>query len=366
MKIGILGGGQLARMIALAAYPLNIQTICIDPAAEVCANDVTQVHQLEYSDHQAIVNTLKNVDVVTIETENILLSCATAVAKEKLFYPSLKSLEVTQDRLPEKNFLQSLNIPVASFIEPHCEEDIIQFINSNRSTAILKTRRFGYDGKGQVRINQSTDIAPAWQSLKDQALILEQFIPFKQEFSLIAVRSRDGKCRYYPLVHNVHQHGILRSSEITDVYPELQQQAQLYAEKILNAFEYVGVLTIEMFYDGEQLIVNELAPRVHNSGHWTIEGAVTSQFENHVRAICGLPLGDTSSTGYIYMWNGIGEMPELDSCLSVPGVHYHSYNKTARANRKLGHVTLIADHLEHFNSRKNILLQNINLSLNQS
>jgi len=365
MKIGILGGGQLARMMALAAYPLNIQTICIDPNKDVCASDVTKVHQLNYDDHAGIMNAFQDVDVVTIETENIPLSCAIQMATQKPFYPSLKALEFTQDRLLEKNFLQSLNIPVAPFIELKCENDLYDFLQTHH-VVVLKTRRFGYDGKGQIRIDDASKVADAWQILKEQSLIVEKVIAFKQEFSLIAVKNIDGECRYYPLVHNVHQHGILHSSEVSNVHSDLQLKAQLYAEKIFKSLDYVGVITIEMFYDGHELIVNELAPRVHNSGHWTIEGAVTSQFENHVRAICGLPLGETSNIGYAYMWNGVGKMPETASCLSVPGVYYHSYNKAERANRKLGHVTLIADHLEDFNGNKKTLLQNIHDSLNRS
>jgi 5-(carboxyamino)imidazole ribonucleotide synthase len=364
MKIGILGGGQLARMMALAAHPLNIKTICIDPGVEACAGDVTEVHRVGYDQHQLILEKMYDVDVVTIETENIPLSCASFVANHKLFYPSLKALEVTQDRLYEKTFLRSLEIPTAAFIEPKQEAEIHAFLNLYGESAILKTRRLGYDGKGQERIKSQSDVAKAWQALKDQAPILEQFIPFEREFSLIAVRSSDGECRYYPLVHNIHQHGILHTSEVSELYPDLQQQAQQYAEKILDALAYVGVLTIEMFYDGHQLLVNELAPRVHNSGHWTIEGAMTSQFENHLRAICGLPLGETSATGHAWMWNGVGQMPAMANCLSVPGSHYHDYNKSARPNRKLGHVTLVADHVDIFAERKKHLLQTIHQSLN--
>ena len=341
MKLGILGGGQLARMLALAAYPLGIRTVCIDPNPEACARDVTEVITAEFTDESALHQFLSAVDVVTYETENIPLSCAGKVAQERPLYPSLETLRIAQDRLHEKTFFQSLQIPTPAFFPIGSAPELSQAVIQTGLPSMLKTRRMGYDGKGQRLLKTSADIGESWNSLQNPELILEEFIQFEYETSLISVRNKQGDMRFYPLTRNEHRHGILRSSEAPLHHAALQQQAQSYATQVLETLDYVGVLAIEFFYDGQRLLANEMAPRVHNSGHWTIEGAQTSQFENHLRAVFNLPLGSTEALGQVFMLNCVGEMPDIQSCLSIPGAHYHAYGKIPRPNRKLGHVTLV-------------------------
>ena len=341
MKLGILGGGQLARMLALAAHPLGIHTVCIDPNPEACARDVTEVITAEFTDESALHQFLRAVDVVTYETENIPLSCAEKVAKDRPLYPSLETLRIAQDRLHEKTFFKSLQIPTPDFFPVGSESELSEAVIQAGLPSMLKTRRMGYDGKGQRLLKTSSDISESWNSLQNSELILEEFIRFEFETSLISVRNKQGDIRFYPLTRNEHRHGILRSSEAPLHNHALVQQAQNAATQVLETLDYVGVLAIEFFYDGQRLLVNEMAPRVHNSGHWTIEGAQTSQFENHLRAVFNLPLGSTEVLGQVFMLNCIGEMPDIQSCLSIPGAHYHTYGKIPRPNRKLGHVTLV-------------------------
>jgi 5-(carboxyamino)imidazole ribonucleotide synthase len=342
MRLGILGGGQLARMLALAAYPLGIRTCCLDPSPNACAGDVTLVITGELTDRTALQCLLSQVDIVTYETENIPVSCAQAVAAVRPLYPSVAVLQMAQDRLYEKTFFQSLGIPTARFADITSLTALEAVAAEFGFPAILKTRRMGYDGKGQVFIKTAADIPHAWDTLSaHSALILEAFVAFDQEVSLISVRNAQGDIRFYPLTLNQHQLGILHSSEAPFQHPGLQRQAQDYATAILEKLEYVGVLAIEFFNVAQQLVANEMAPRVHNSGHWTIEGTQTSQFENHLRAVWGLPLGSTEPTGHALMINCIGTMPPPQAYLHLPGVHYHSYGKSPRPGRKLGHITLV-------------------------
>ncbi len=355
MKLGILGGGQLARMLALAAYPLGIHTECFDSNPKACASEVTNLRVAEFTDEAALSEFLAEVDCVTFETENIPLSCAEFILKTKPLYPSTKALEVTQDRLYEKYFLKSLDLPTPEFLSVKTEAELIQAVSNLGLPAVLKTRRFGYDGKGQYMIRTPDDISKSWVHLQTQPLILEEFISFKTELSLITARNKNGETCFYPLVQNYHMKGILRSSEAPFNHAELVLEAQKYAIKILDALQYVGVLTIEFFYDGKNLIINEVAPRVHNSGHWTIEGAYTSQFENHLRAIYNLPLGSTEAIGYSYLLNCISEMLPINACLQVPGTHFHMYGKEPQPNRKLGHITLVDTNAERYQNSKKIL-----------
>lgn len=355
MKLGILGGGQLARMLALAAYPLGIQTLCLDPSPEACAHQVAPVITAAWNDEAALQKLLTAADVITYETENIPLACANFVAKTHALLPSADILQIAQDRWHEKTFFQSLQIPTPRFAKINSEAELHAAAQQLGLPAVLKTTRMGYDGKGQQVLKNPADIGPAWTHLKNSTLILEAFIDFECEASLISVRNRQGEIRFYPLVHNYHTQGILRWSEAPFNRDQLQTQAEQYARRILDTLNYVGVLTIEFFYDGRQLIANEMAPRVHNSGHWTIEGAHTSQFENHLRAIFDLPLGSTTATGFAFMLNGIGHLPSISSCLTIPGVHFHTYGKTPRPNRKLGHVTLVdADEARFNRNKKNL------------
>jgi len=360
MRVGILGGGQLARMLALAAYPLGIRTLCIDPNPDACAQPVAPVITAEFSDEKALSRFLKEVDVVTYETENIPIDCARYVANSHHLAPSVETLRIAQDRWQEKTFFQSLQIPTPPFAAITREAELSKAAQDLGLPAVLKTTRMGYDGKGQMLVKNPIDLSQAWSRFKDFSLILEGFIPFEYEVSLISVRNPAGEIRFYPLVRNLHIEGILRSSEAPLIHPTLQEQAQTYARRILENLNYVGVLAIEFFYHQQQLIANEMAPRVHNSGHWTIEGAQTSQFENHLRAIFDLPLGSTAATGHAFMLNCIGSMPPIQSCLRIPGVHYHAYGKQPRPHRKLGHITLIESKPDNYLKNKQLIIDNSN------
>lgn len=344
MKIGILGGGQLARMLALAAYPLDIQLIGVDPKSDCCATPVTQIVHTNFFNLDEIAKYLQNIDCLTYETENLPIESVNLLAKHYKMQPSLEALRITQDRGYEKKFLNDLQIPTADYAELHNWDDLQQFINKFDFPAILKTRRSGYDGKGQYKLNHWEDAKKAWKDAGDRSLIIEKLVNFDFEVSIIAVRNYSGEIAFYPLIKNYHRKGILLTSQAPFVNANLQSLAEKYALTVLERFNYIGVLTIEFFVQGNQLIANEIAPRVHNSGHWTIEGAETSQFENHLRAIAGYPLGSTKTRSYCVMINLLGEnvrnLPEL---LKIPGLHYHWYGKKPEPSRKLGHITLCAN-----------------------
>jgi 5-(carboxyamino)imidazole ribonucleotide synthase len=340
MKLGVLGGGQLARMLALAAYPLGIDILCYESVPDTCANQVAKVTQGDYGDEAALKVFAQSVTCVTLETENLPLATAQAVAKYGKLLPNVTTLQFTQDRLLEKELLQSLDIPTAKFYQVNSHQDLQAAVAKFNLPGILKTRRSGYDGKGQVMLRKTEDIDQALTELQGQDLIYESFVPFDYEVSLICVRSQQGDILFYPLTRNEHREGILRVSQAPFADQNLQQQAEQYAVRLLERFSYVGIMAIEFFVLGGQLIANEIAPRVHNSGHWTIEGAVTSQFENHVRALAGL--GSTQARGYSAMVNFIGTQPDEEKVMAIAGAHYHTYGKSARPGRKLGHVTLNA------------------------
>jgi 5-(carboxyamino)imidazole ribonucleotide synthase len=344
--VGILGGGQLARMLALAAYPLGIHTVCFEPTANTCASMVTEVINADYQDKTALEKFARSVDVITIETENIPLATAEFVASFTNFCPSLNALAIGQERGKEKNLFRELGIATPRFVLINSLEDLKHAVSEINLPAVLKTRRMGYDGKGQFVLRHHNELEFAWDSLGVQELILEEFIKFDRELSIIAVRSKNKEIKFYPLIENQHQEGILRLSLAPYEDHKLQKLAQDYAQKILDYFDYIGVLTIELFQVGNKLLVNEMAPRVHNSGHWTIEGADTSQFENHIRAICNLPLGSTAAHGYSAMVNCIGDMPNREKILSIAQTHYHSYEKSAAPKRKVGHITVTANNKE--------------------
>lgn len=355
MKLGILGGGQLARMLALAAHPLGITTVCLDEKPDACAGQVTNLMVGKFDD-KTLSKFLLNVDCVTIETENIPLTCLEYVEKKTLLYPSAAAVKIFQDRFYEKNFLKSLDIPVAPFCLVRSEKDLINGIERLGIPGILKTRQLGYDGKGQYVLRKKSDVSKSWQYLQSDQLILEKFISFESELSLIAVRNKKGSIAFYPLVKNKHIEGILHSSEAPFCHLALQEKAQNYAGKILDAMHYVGVLTIEFFYANGDLIVNEIAPRVHNTGHWTIEGAKTNQFENHLRVLFDLPLGSTELVAnHCFLLNVIGKAMPLNSCLAIPGAHYHTYGKMPANKRKLGHITLVDHDLKRYQESKKML-----------
>jgi len=341
-QVGILGGGQLARMMALAGIPLGLQFRFLDPAADACAASLGSLIQADFGDTEAAAVLAKSVDVATYDFENIPSSSATALLQHCPLYPGVAALQQCQDRLVEKTLLQSLNIAVPPFMAVSSRPDLFAATEQLGFPCVLKTRRLGYDGKGQAILRQPEDLERAWQKLGDQDLIAEAFVPFDAECSLVSVRQRSGETRYWPLTRNVHADGVLMLSHPGSLSNALQQQAEGIAFKLLEHFQYTGVMTVEFFVVGGQLLVNEIAPRVHNSGHWTIDAAECSQFENHIRAICGWPLGSTAQKQACLMFNWIGQMPERTTLLARAGLHWHDYGKQARAGRKLGHATLTA------------------------
>lgn len=344
MKVGILGGGQLAKMLAIAAKSLDVSIVCVDPNPDCCANQVTNVLNVVYEDTNAIKKFFQGVDCITIETENLPFEAVSAISEYFPLYPSLDSLRITQDRKLEKNLMKTLAIPTVQFQVIPDWEHLADMVNQSHTALILKTCQGGYDGKGQYVIHDLDDAKHAWEQLQAYPLIAEQFCQFDAEVSLISVRNRSGDMAFYPLTKNTHRGGILRLSTAPFINTHLTMQAREYAESIMSYFDYVGVMAIEFFVKNNDLLVNEIAPRVHNSGHWTIEGAQTSQFKNHLNAILDLPLGPTEAIGHSTMLNIISKQP--DSLPSIPGVFPHIYGKEARMNRKLGHVTIHA-HDEH-------------------
>ncbi|MBF6595556.1 MAG: 5-(carboxyamino)imidazole ribonucleotide synthase [Thermaceae bacterium] len=345
MKVGILGAGQLGRMLALAGYPLGLEFGFFDTVSDAPAGQLAELGVGAYDDEQALARFAESLDVVTYEFENVPVRAAKYLAGHVPVYPPPVALEAAQDRVAEKTFFQGLGVPTPIFHPVLTKNDLLDGLERTDLPAVLKTRTLGYDGKGQFVLREKADVDRAWEALGGQPLILEAFVPFDLEVSLLAVRGRAGGIGFYPLVENHHRGGILRMSlaPAPGLSPELQTQAQSYASRVLERLEYVGVLAIEFFQLGGQLYANEMAPRVHNSGHWSIEGAETSQFENHLRAVLGLPLGSTASRGHSAMLNLIGLKPDFARVLAVPGAHLHWYGKEVRPGRKVGHVTVRAD-----------------------
>jgi len=336
-NIGVLGAGQLGRMLALAGYPLGHRFRFLDPASDSPAGLLADHLALGYSDTSTLEQFANGLDVVTYEFENVPVDAAQHLEKFVPVYPPPIALEKAQDRFIEKSFFQELGVPTPKFTIDLSKADDIG------SPAVLKTRRMGYDGKGQSIVHSQAELAAE----KAVDCILEEFISFDREVSIIAVRNKSGETKFYPLIENHHREGILRLSLVTgNVSSELQQQAEEYAMKVMSALNYVGVLTIEFFEKDGQLLANEMAPRVHNSGHWTIEGAVTSQFENQVRAVTDAPLGSTSPLGACAMVNLVGEIPDMEFILKIERAHLHLYDKAPRAKRKLGHITLVEKNIE--------------------
>jgi 5-(carboxyamino)imidazole ribonucleotide synthase len=342
MKIGVIGAGQLGQMLALAGYPLGIRFLFVDQSADAPGAQVGPIILGAFDDATQLHALADQVDVVTFEFENVPADAITSTAARKTFLPPPAALAASQDRLTEKALFRELGIPTAPHRAVDNLADLSQAVEQIGLPGILKTRRLGYDGKGQFVIKTRADIERAWEELGTAALIYEGFVKFTREVSLIGARSTTGETRFYPLTANVHSEAILRHSIAPWSNARLQRIAETYLKRLLRHFDYAGVLTVEFFVAKGVLVANEMAPRVHNSGHWTIEGAATSQFENHVRAVCGLPLGDTRAIGHSGMVNFIGQMPAAADVLHVQGAHLHDYGKAARANRKLGHATVVA------------------------
>ncbi len=344
MIVGVLGAGQLGQMLALAGIPLGLRFRFLDPTPDSPAGHLAEQIVGQYDDPVALGRFATGLTAVTYEFENVPVSAARIVAGRVPIFPPLAALEVAQDRFTEKTFFTKLDIPTPPFAPVDTRADLQAACAQIGPPTVLKTRRGGYDGKGQWLIHTLEEAATAWQAAAGLPLILEGFVPFTRELSILAVRGWGGATAYYPLVENTHRDGILRRSlaPAPAITPALQAQAESYAARVLDALGYVGVLAIELFQVGEALLVNEMAPRVHNSGHWTIEGATTSQFANHLRAGLGLPLGATDARGVSVMFNLIGTLPNPAAVLVVPGAHLHLYGKEPRPGRKLGHVTLCA------------------------
>jgi len=342
MKIGIVGGGQLARMLALAGYSSGFEFRILDPAADACAGQVALLIQGQYDDETRLNPLADWADVVTFDFENVPASAARVLQKNVEVYPPPGALALAQDRLCEKELFGDLDIPIPAFATVDSLEELQSAARKVGLPAVLKTRRLGYDGKGQRVLRTPEEIEPAWRELGGAPLILEGFVPFEREVSVLAARGRDGKIAFYPLVENHHRDGILRLSRASCPLLELEREGWDYARRVLERLNYVGLLAIEFFVHQASWLAEYLAPRVHNSGHWTIEGAETSQFENHLRAIAGLPLGSTAALGACAMVNCIASMPEPAAVLAVSGAHYHAYGKAPRPGRKVGHLTLRA------------------------
>lgn len=345
--VGILGGGQLARMLALAAAPLGIKSLVVDSAADACAGQVAPLVVADWTDYVALEAFARQVDVVTFDFENVPAETAHWLAERVAVFPAPQALAVAQDRLAEKTLFRECGLPTPDFMTVDTRAQLDQALAAVGAPAILKTRRLGYDGKGQFRLASVVDADAAWAALGAQAslhgLILEAFVPFERELSVIAVRGRDGDFRTWPLTRNWHTDGVLAMSlaPAPDI-DQLQQRATALARTLAERLEYVGVFALELFVRDGELLGNEMAPRVHNSGHWTIEGAHTSQFENHVRAVLGLPLGDTGMRGLSAMFNWIGDLPDAATVLNTVDAHWHDYGKQARPGRKVGHATVCA------------------------
>ena len=341
MNVGIVGGGQLARMLALAGLPLKLRFTFLDPAPDACAASLG-THLVGAFDDVAMLQRLAEAsDVVTYEFENVPEAAIAYLAGHTAVHPAASALAIARDRWREKSLFRELGLPTAEFMAVDSLQHLQRAVSEIGLPAVLKTRTLGYDGKGQMLLRQPSDVETAWRRLGGVPLILESYVRFEREVSIIAVRGRDGDLRFYPLAENEHVDGILRLSRCR---PEdaVQARAERYARAVLEELDYVGVLTLELFQAGDALLVNEMAPRIHNSGHWTIEGAAVSQFEHHLRAILGLPLGDTRALAHTAMVNFLGAVPPAARVLAVPGARLHDYGKRPQPGRKLGHATVLA------------------------
>jgi 5-(carboxyamino)imidazole ribonucleotide synthase len=363
VTIGILGGGQLGYMLALAGYPLGLHFRFFDPSPEAPVGRIASRVTADFRDESALEKFANGLELVTYEFENVPVESVQFLAERVPVHPSPRALEVAQDRISEKNLFLDLGIPTTEFEPVASRDDLDDAVKKIGLPAILKTCRMGYDGKGQWHLRTAADVEKAKSELSEQPTItpapteipyiLEKFVPFTRELSVIAVRARTGETAFYPLVENHHRGGILRLSLAPAPHLDaaIQRAAEQAARAVFDELQYVGVLAIEFFEQNGKLLANEMAPRVHNSGHWTIEGALTSQFENHLRAVVGLPLGSTLAIGSSAMLNLIGETPDPAEVLAVRDAHLHLYGKSARAGRKLGHVTLRASSSEQLASR---------------
>jgi 5-(carboxyamino)imidazole ribonucleotide synthase len=339
-KVGIVGAGQLGRMLALAGYPLGIDCTLLDTSGDAPGAQVAPLVQGELGDRAALAKLAERVDVVTLEIENVAVGALESLLGTRDVFPPPAAVGIAQDRLAEKALFRSLGIPTAEFVRVDSETEA-DAAHALGWPAIVKTRRLGYDGRGQRVVSSRAELVAAWRELGAAPTIVEALVKFEREVSLIAVQGANDERAFYPLAENVHRDGILASTVAPYLDDALQRQAEQWLAAIMTKLRYRGVLTVEFFQTEAGLVANEMAPRVHNSGHWTIEGAETSQFENHLRAVLGWPLGSTRTRGHAAMLNLLGRMPPRDEVLSLPGVHLHDYGKGPRPQRKVGHCTLV-------------------------
>jgi 5-(carboxyamino)imidazole ribonucleotide synthase len=341
MTIGVLGAGQLGRMMALAGYPLGLDFLFLDAQPGTPANQVAPQLTGSFTDPALLADLAGRCSVVTFDWENVPAAALDVLEARVVIAPPRAALATAQDRLLEKQLFKQLRIPTNATRPVDSLADLQRAVATIGLPGVLKTRRLGYDGKGQFVLRKPGDVGKAWAALGNAPLLYEQMVPFDYEVSAIGVRGRDGQFAMYPLNRNLHEDGILRLTLAPWKAPALEAAARRTLKRVMEHFDYAGVLAIEFFVQRGKLLANEMAPRVHNSGHWTIEGAVTSQFENHVRAIAGLPLGSTAARGHSAMLNLIGTMPNREKLLDEPGLHLHDYGKSARPGRKLGHMTIV-------------------------
>ena len=351
MRVGIIGAGQLGQMLGFAGQRLGITCRFLDPAEKPPAADAGEVIRRPFDDADALAELAADCDVITYEFENVPVEALLTIAGRVPVFPPPEALRNAQDRLAEKRLFDELQIPLPSYRAVDSRDDLRAAVDAIGLPLVLKTRRFGYDGKGQYLVKMRDDIDAAWSELGGAALIAEEWLDFDYEVSAIGVRSAAGDFVMYPLTHNEHVGGILHRSRAPVDAPALEEKARIYLKAMLDRLDYVGVLALELFVSGDRLLANEFAPRVHNSGHWTIEGAATSQFENHLRAVTNLPLGPTACRGHAGMLNLIGEIPAAARQLATPGCRLHDYGKSPREGRKLGHITVVADSAGERDSR---------------
>ncbi|BCE03701.1 5-(carboxyamino)imidazole ribonucleotide synthase [Marinicellulosiphila megalodicopiae] len=350
MKISVVGGGQLGQMMALSCIKLGVSFSFLDPSKDACAQLVGDLIQHDYDSQEGIDAVIACSDRVTFEFESVPAQTVAKIAKKLPVFPSAKALEVARDRLFEKTLFQKLGIQTAPFADILTQQDLDDAAKTIGLPAIIKTRTLGYDGKGQKVLKTESDVAGTFAELGGVPLLYEGFVDFDDELSCIAVRSESGECRFYPLVQNEHKQSMLHCSVVQNNHP-LQALGEQYAKSVLDELDYVGVMTFEYFRKGDQLLANEVAPRVHNSGHWSIEGAVCDQFENHIRAVAGFPLGSTKTRDNVALFNVIGKACDEMALMSIEGAYLHMYHKSEKVARKIGHITLVEDDKDLFNQK---------------
>jgi 5-(carboxyamino)imidazole ribonucleotide synthase len=351
-RIGVLGGGQLGQMLGLSAIPLGIECVFYDPSPDAPARVAGRHVCAAWDDREALLRFAESVDAITFEFENVPAASLAAIASVRPVRPGVRSLELTCDRIREKEFLRDAGVSVQPFAAIARPEDLDLALATVGPHGVLKTRTLGYDGKGQRVVRSAAELAPAWDELGRRPCIYEAFVPFDREVSVVATRALDGSTAVYPIVENLHTQGILfRSAAPARVPAALAESATRHARAVLEGLGHVGTLALEMFVADGTLIANEIAPRVHNSGHWTIQGARTSQFENHMRAVAGLPLGDAGAPEPAAMVNLIGGVPDSAEVLAVPGASLQLYGKAPRPGRKVAHMNVVASTREELEAR---------------